>query len=286
MLQAVLARKAGGVGLAGGDVAEAEARAAAVQEDAADVVPPPLLQSRGIGDRARGHYPDDVPSDHALGGSRVLHLLADGHLVPLGDEPGHIGVAGMVGHAAHRHLLLLGLAPVPGGEGQVQLLGRGEGVLVEHLVKIPQAEEQDGVLVLLLNLQILAHHGGHLCHCGPPSFRRRIRRAYLIRLIIVNRFCFTAKGRRAPFWRGALLSWADAGFGRTAGEGGAHPPGGNFLLVQKVTKNTLRGSAPKDPKFLEQGRGEVYIRNLSIVGLPTNPGTLRSPPAGLLYSGR
>ena len=88
MLQAVLARKAGGVGLAGGDVAEAEAGAAAVQKDAADVIPPPLLQSRGIGDRARGHHPDDVPPDHALGGSRVLHLLADGHLVPLGDEPG------------------------------------------------------------------------------------------------------------------------------------------------------------------------------------------------------
>ena len=45
------------------------------------------------------------------------------------------------------------------------------------------------------------------------------------------------------------------------GREGAHTPWGNFLLVQKVTKNTLRGSAPKDPKFLEQGRGEVYIGN-------------------------
>ena len=41
------------------------------------------------------------------------------------------------------------------------------------------------------------------------------------------------------------------------GRGSAHTPWGNFLLVQKVTKNTLRGFTPKDPKFLEQGRG-VY----------------------------
>ena len=40
---------------------------------------------------------------------------------------------------------------------------------------------------------------------------------------------------------------------------GADPPGGNFLLVQKVTKNTLRGSTPKDPNFLEQGRGGGYF---------------------------
>ena len=29
----------------------------------------------------------------------------------------------------------------------------------------------------------------------------------------------------------------------------SHTPWGNFLLVQKVTKNTLRGSAPKNPSF-------------------------------------
>ena len=42
---------------------------------------------------------------------------------------------------------------------------------------------------------------------------------------------------------------------------GFHPTGGNFLLVQKVTKNTLRGFTPKDPGFLEQGRGGVSFTN-------------------------
>ena len=55
--------------------------------------------------------------------------------------------------------------------------------------------------------------------------------------------------RRAGAGRFFRQSWRiDEGF---------HPPGGNFLLVQKVTKNTLRGSTPKDPGFWEQGRG-VY----------------------------
>ena len=36
----------------------------------------------------------------------------------------------------------------------------------------------------------------------------------------------------------------------------AYPPGGNFLPVQKVTKNTFRGSAPQDLVFWEQGHGE------------------------------
>ena len=44
-------------------------------------------------------------------------------------------------------------------------------------------------------------------------------------------------------------------FGSLAGERSARTPWGNFLLVQKVTKNTLRGFTPKDPKFWEQGRG-------------------------------
>ena len=48
-------------------------------------------------------------------------------------------------------------------------------------------------------------------------------------------------------------------FGSLAGERSARTPWGNFLLVQKVTKNTLRGFAPKNPGFLEQGRGAFSL---------------------------
>ena len=45
------------------------------------------------------------------------------------------------------------------------------------------------------------------------------------------------------------------------GREGFHPPGAYFSHAGKVGKRALRGSAPKDPKFLDQGRGGVYFRN-------------------------
>ena len=48
---------------------------------------------------------------------------------------------------------------------------------------------------------------------------------------------------------------------------GAHPPGGNFLFVQKVTKNTFRGYAPKDPIY---GNG---VMESTLLPLPLGAGT-------------
>ena len=45
------------------------------------------------------------------------------------------------------------------------------------------------------------------------------------------------------------------------GERASDPPGAYFSHAGKVGKRALRGKAPKDPKFLEQGRGGGYIRN-------------------------
>ena len=77
--------------------------------------------------------------------------------------------------------------------------------------------------------------------------------------------------------------------------GSAHTPWGNFLLVQKVTKNTLRGFAPKNPGFLEQGRGAFSLadrigraitygpRHFPVVRLPAASAQVMHrlfPPAG------
>ena len=159
----------GGGELAGGHVAHAQAGAGRVPVDGADEVVPPLLQHGGVHHRAGGDNADDVPVHQPLGGGRVLHLLADGDFVPLGDEPGDIGVGGVVGHPTHGGALFRRLVPVPGGEGEVQLGGHQLGVLLEHLVKIPQPEKQDAVRVELLHLHILLHHGGQFRrHSGSP----------------------------------------------------------------------------------------------------------------------
>ena len=174
VLRPVRTLEGGDVGLASGDVAHAEARAGVVQIQPRAEVGASLLQAGRVNDRAGGHHPDDVPVHQPLGRGRVLGLLADGYLVALGDEPGDIRVRGVIGDAAHGDLLLeaLVLVLIPGGQDQVQLLGRLPGVVAEHLVKISQPEKQDGVLILFLNLQILLHHGGQLCHGFTRAFCR------------------------------------------------------------------------------------------------------------------
>ena len=162
------------MGLPRGDIAHAEPGVVSVQIDAGAEVAAPLLQTGGVDDGTRRHDADDVPLHQPLGGGRILRLLADGHLVALGNEPGDIGVGGVVRDAAHGDLLLEGLVLVliPCGKGQIQLTGRLPGVVPEHLVKIPQPKEQDGVLVLLLDFHILAHHGRHFCHTLIPLSAR------------------------------------------------------------------------------------------------------------------
>ena len=122
MLGGVIAVESSGGDLAGGDVAQAQPGPLLVLVDGADEIIPPLVQHGGGNDGTRRHNADNVPVHQALGGGGVLHLLTDGHLVTAGDEAGDVGVGAVVRHAAHRGALPLRLAPVPAGEGQLQLL--------------------------------------------------------------------------------------------------------------------------------------------------------------------
>ena len=63
----------------------------------------------------------------------------------------------MVGHPAHGGALRE--SAIPSGQRQLQFLGNQQGIVKEHLIKIPQAEEEDVVFVLLFDLLILLHHG-------------------------------------------------------------------------------------------------------------------------------
>ena len=40
----------------------------------------------------------------------------------------------------------------------------GFGILVKHLIEIPQTEEEEAVGVLVLDGQVLSFHGGEFCH--------------------------------------------------------------------------------------------------------------------------
>ena len=145
-----------------GHVGKGQSRLAAVHADGEQVAVAAILEHGLLDHRARRHHADDVPLDQALGRRRVFHLLADGHLVALFDQTVDIRLGAVERHAAHRRALLHAAA-FP-RQRQLQLPGNELGVLKEHLIEVAEPEEQDHARILVLHIQILAHHGGHLRH--------------------------------------------------------------------------------------------------------------------------
>ena len=104
----------------------------------------------------------------------ILDLLADGDAEPLADEPGDVAVGGVERHAAHRNRAAAGVLR-PGGERQLERARGGQRVLVEHLVEIAHAEEDDGVAVLTLGVEVLAHRRGRPGRLGEDRGGHRAR---------------------------------------------------------------------------------------------------------------
>ena len=110
----------------------------------------------GIEDRAGGDDPRDVPADQPLGGARILHLVADGHLSARVDQSGDVMLDALVRNAAHGsfHVGVL----VAGRQGDPEKGGRLAGIVEEHLVEIAHPVQQDGVRSPALHLEILPEH--------------------------------------------------------------------------------------------------------------------------------
>ena len=151
----------------GGNICKAQAGLFALEVQAGNVVVAVVLQHAAFNDRTGGDHPDDVPLDKAFRLGGVLYLLTDGHLIALSDQARHIALVAVEGHAAHRGALRK--AALLAGKGKIQLPGRRDGIVEEHLVKIADAVKKNFVLVLIFDLKILLHHGRKLCH-GFSSF--------------------------------------------------------------------------------------------------------------------
>ena len=117
------------------------------------------VEVAGVGQRAGRDDARDVALDDALGLLRVLDLIADGDAEAALDEPRDVAVGGVERDAAHRHRVAGGVLR---SRGQRQLEGaRGrQRVLVEHLEEVAHPEEQDGVAVARLGVEVLPHRGG------------------------------------------------------------------------------------------------------------------------------
>ena len=101
-------------------VAEGRRSARYVHVNGADVVCPVDVQQGVVRNRAGRDYPDDPAFHKALGRSGVLQLVAEGDPVALGEQPADIAVRRVIRHAAHGHLLVLGLVPVSRRQRKVQ----------------------------------------------------------------------------------------------------------------------------------------------------------------------
>ena len=153
--------------LAGRHIRKAKPGAVLAAKHTAQVVVDAVLQHIALDHRTGGDDSYNLSFNDALGGSRVLHLLADGHLVAPAHQLGNIAVCAVEGHAAHRRPLLL--AAVPTGEHQVQLFAGDLGIIKKHFIKIAQTEKQNHICIILLDLKILLHHGADLCLCHISS---------------------------------------------------------------------------------------------------------------------
>ena len=191
------------------------------------------LERGGIELRPRRHDAHDLALHDPLGLPGVFHLLAERHAMAAFDELVHVPRDGVEGDAAHRDGsadLVLGT----GGQGDLERLGRDDGVVEEQLVEIAHAEEEQGIRVLRLHAHVL-RHGRCL---------RDVRDVHAVRLEPVAEYMLGA-GRQGPDEH-PLRRYDDAVVqrrrrARWRGAGGAPPARGRRPLA-----HDLRGHRPSD----------------------------------------
>jgi hypothetical protein len=163
--QALVGRDLAALQVAGGGLEEGEpaSRAGGVEDGGAQEARLARVERLLVQHRTRGHEAGDLAPDDP-GASRRFHLVADGDLEPPVEELRHVAAGRVVGDPAHGDLAVsLGA----GGERDLEHLRGLDGVLEEHLVEVAEPEEEDGVGVPRLHLEVLPHHRGRrLCDLG------------------------------------------------------------------------------------------------------------------------
>jgi hypothetical protein len=155
-LVAVVASERSRGELAGGDVGEGEAKLLTSGDDGHEVVVTVRAQHAVLNPGPGSDDLGDLPLDEAS--AWFADLIADGYFVAGVEETGGVDIGGVMGDAAHGHLGAF--AHFPAGKDDLQDLGREDGVVVEHFVEITEPEENDGVGIAFLDLEVLTPNGG------------------------------------------------------------------------------------------------------------------------------
>ena len=167
-----------------------------------------LGQQGLVGHRAGRDDPHHLAFDQALAGGGVAHLLADGDRLAQRDQAREIALGSVVRHAGHRDRLPARAAAL--GQGDVEQARGLARVVVEQLVEVAHAEEQQHVGVLRLGGEELLHQRGVFGrlvqrHASGVRGARRSRAGHRI---------VAGQGR----------GFSAAGRGRRAGPAGRHRP--------------------------------------------------------------
>ena len=126
--------------------------------DAGQHVVASLLQQRLVGDGSRGDDTHHLALHRALGLAGVAALLANGDRLALAHQPRQVGIEGNYRHTGHGNRRPRGGAAL--SQCNIQQLRGAARIVIEHLVKIAHAVEQQHVRMLRLDAQVLLHHGG------------------------------------------------------------------------------------------------------------------------------
>jgi hypothetical protein len=143
--------------LAGGQVAQRQphgALAGGVARQRGQEVVAARLQQAVAEHGAGGDHLGDRAANQALGQGGVLHLVADGHAAAGGHQAAQVGLQRVRGDAGERGLAA---AVVARGEREVEELRPFHRVVVEVLVEVADAEEDERVRVARLHLAPLQH---------------------------------------------------------------------------------------------------------------------------------
>src|SRR5262249_28894649 len=116
--------------------------------------------------RAGRDDPYDLALDDALRLAWILDLIADRDAKTLADQAGDVAVDCEKRNAPHRDAPPRGLLESR-RELHIQPQRTDQGVFIEHFVEVAHAEQQDGVAMLFLGVEILTHRRrrrrGHAC---------------------------------------------------------------------------------------------------------------------------
>ena len=123
-------------------------------------------EEAGVGGRAGRDHPGDFAPHQFFREARVLHLLANSHLVAFLDQARDVGVGGVVRNPAHGHSHSLFLAA--GRQSNLEFAGGQDSVFKKEFVKISQTEKQQRLRILLLDGIVLPHQRRRgFRHLGP-----------------------------------------------------------------------------------------------------------------------